>query len=191
MYESHPSTRLVSLPVGLARSSFPRRPTAPGSTKPRNRALFRVGLAPALGAVQAVTRRAHRRDCGMEDKHNDRTSSDTDPVCHGDNSSNQGQNREVPPGITHSISPSAPCPKSVLVVIMSNGDYLLVGYPQGGPTAIVVRDDVGSLRQALEAAFGSGYPPEEDASGNTADNSKRTGAVLPGHQALHTTQAQP
>jgi hypothetical protein len=45
-------------------------------------------------------------------------------------------------------------PETLLVVLMTNGSYLLVGYPQAGPTAFVVRDDAGPLREALATAFG-------------------------------------
>jgi hypothetical protein len=102
----------------------------------------------------------------------------------GDQGHDQNRN---PRGINRSISPGVPCPETMLVVLMTNGSYLLVGYPQAGPTALVVHDDAGPLRQVLTAAFGD--PTDETASGN--GNGKRTGAVLPGHKALHTTQTQP
>jgi hypothetical protein len=34
---------------------------------------------------------------------------------------------------------------------MSNGSYVLVGYPQGEPAAFVTAEEAGSLRQALTA----------------------------------------
>lgn len=116
---------------------------------------------------------------------NGQTSRDTDHVCHCDGSSSQGRAREVPPGINHSISPGVPCPETVLVAVMSNCSYLLVGYPQAGPAALVVHDDAGPLRQALTAAFGGST--DEAASGN----GNSTEIAVPGNKALHTTQAQP
>jgi hypothetical protein len=38
---------------------------------------------------------------------------------------------------------------------MSDGSYLLVGYPQGEPVAFAVREDVDLLRRGLEGAFGT------------------------------------
>lgn len=61
-------------------------------------------------------------------------------------------------GIGHSICPGAPVPATVLVVVMSDGSYLLVGYPQGEPSAYVIAEDAVTLRQALGTAFGSGVP---------------------------------
>ncbi|MGH3910534.1 MAG: hypothetical protein ACRDRM_06845 [Pseudonocardiaceae bacterium] len=58
-------------------------------------------------------------------------------------------------GIDHSICPSAPVPATVLVVVMSDGGYLLVGYPQGEPSAFVISEDAVPLRHALATAFGS------------------------------------
>ena len=57
--------------------------------------------------------------------------------------------------IMRSVIPGVPCPETLLVVVMSNGGYLLVGYPQGGPTAYVDGHDAGPLSQALRAAFES------------------------------------
>jgi hypothetical protein len=115
----------------------------------------------------------------VENKTNGQASRDT---CHNDG---KGicNSQHVQRG--NSISPGVPCPENVLVAVMSNGSYLLVAYPQAGPTALVIHDDAGPLRQALTAAFGG--PTDETASGN----GKRTGAVLPGHEALYTKQAQP
>lgn len=42
----------------------------------------------------------------------------------------------------------------VLVVVLSNGSYLLVGYPVGAPAAFVTAEDAGLLRQGLDGAFG-------------------------------------
>ncbi|MGH3797264.1 MAG: hypothetical protein ACRDSP_20510 [Pseudonocardiaceae bacterium] len=58
-------------------------------------------------------------------------------------------------GIDHSICPSAPVPATVLVVVLSDGSCLLVGYPQGEPSAFVIAEDAMPLRHALAAAFGS------------------------------------
>lgn len=114
---------------------------------------------------------------------------------HGDNQPNQSfewfqrsdgtnmnNHHHVPRGIRHSVRPGAPCPKTILVAIMTNGSYLLMGYPQGGPTALVVSDDVGPLWQALHAAFGS--PPDEDSTSRNR-SSKHTDAVPPGPRTPH------
>lgn len=45
--------------------------------------------------------------------------------------------------------PRVPCPETVLVVVMTDGSHVLVGYPQGEQVAFVVRDDAGPLREAL------------------------------------------
>ena len=76
---------------------------------------------------------------------------DTGRFRHGNDTGN-GQ-KELP-DIGHSIRPGVPVPETVLVAVMSDGSYRLVGYPQSEPAAFVVRDDAGSLRQALRAAFG-------------------------------------
>lgn len=60
-----------------------------------------------------------------------------------------------PPGMEHSISPGVPCPETVLVVVMADGSYLLVGHPWGKPTAFVACHDAGLLHRALETAFGN------------------------------------
>ncbi len=65
------------------------------------------------------------------------------------------------------------------------GSYLLVGYPQGEPTAFVVRDDADPLWQALQGAFGR--PTAEAVNGNGNGN----GIVVAGHGVLRTKQAQP
>ena len=57
--------------------------------------------------------------------------------------------------IIRSVIPGVPCPETLLVVVMSNGGYLLVGYPRGCPTAYVAGPDAGPLSQALRAAFES------------------------------------
>lgn len=38
--------------------------------------------------------------------------------------------------------------------MLSDGSYLLVGYPQGEPAAFVTVADAGLLRQGLDGAFG-------------------------------------
>lgn len=105
---------------------------------------------------------------------------DTGNFPHGDDTSN-GQ--EAPPGIARSIRPAVPCPETVLAAVMSDGSYLLLGYPQGEPAAFVVGDDADLLRQALQAAFG--YATDSAVSGN----SNRT--VVPGNRAPHPQQVQP
>lgn len=57
-------------------------------------------------------------------------------------------------GLGCSIRPGAPAPETVLVVVMNDSSYLLVGYPQGGPSAYVTTKDAAPLRQVLAAAFG-------------------------------------
>jgi len=106
---------------------------------------------------------------------------------------------------TRSVIPGVPCPETLLVVLMTTGSYLLVGYPQAGPTALVIHDDAGPLRQALAAAFGPGRPTEASVNGKTADEAvsgnstgtnKHTSSgtalvAVPGPEPLPTTQAQP
>jgi hypothetical protein len=58
-------------------------------------------------------------------------------------------------GIEHSIRPASPCPDTVLVAVMTDGSYLLMAYPLGEPTALVVAKDAGGLQRELAAAFGS------------------------------------
>ena len=77
-----------------------------------------------------------------------------------------------------------PCPETVLVVLMSNGSYVLVGYPQGGLAAFVARDDAGLLRKALTAAFKPGRLIDEGAIGN--DTSENNRAVLIGREPVNT-----
>lgn len=67
-------------------------------------------------------------------------------------------------GLDHSICPGAPVPVTMLVAVMSDGSYLLVGYPQGEPSAFVIAEDAVTLQQALDTAFGSRAPTgQEDA----------------------------
>jgi hypothetical protein len=68
------------------------------------------------------------------------------------------------------------CPETVLVVLMSNGSYVLVGYPQGGPAAFITAEDAGSLRQVLTAAFKPGHQTDESAIGNGNSTSESDGA---------------
>ncbi|MGH3797161.1 MAG: hypothetical protein ACRDSP_19995 [Pseudonocardiaceae bacterium] len=57
-------------------------------------------------------------------------------------------------GLTRSITPGVSCPETVLAVVMSDGAYLLVGYPQGEPAAFIAADDADLIRHALTTAFG-------------------------------------
>ncbi len=95
-----------------------------------------------------------------------------------------GRDRGEPSGIDHSISPGVPCPDTVLAVVMSDGSYLLVGYPQNGPAAFVTRDDAGPLRRALQGAFGS---PTDDAVGG---NGGSDGIAVSGNGAMRTGKVQ-
>lgn len=74
----------------------------------------------------------------------------------------QRKDQELPPGIDHSIRPGVPCPETVLVAVMSDSSYLLVGYPQSEPAAFVTGEDADLLRDALAGAFG--YPTDGVAS---------------------------
>jgi hypothetical protein len=123
----------------------------------------------------------------MENENNCQTGTNTDTWCPGtgeDQSDNHSQKAPPGIGIAHSISSGAPCSETVLVVLMSNGSYVLVGYPQGGPAAFVTAEDAGSLRQALTAAFEPGHLIDEGATGN--DTSENTGAVLTGREPMST-----
>lgn len=113
-----------------------------------------------------------------------RTGADTDGFRHGDGMDKR-ESQEAPPGIGHSIRPDMPVPDTVLVAVMNDGSYLLVGYPQREPAAFVIAEDAGSLRQALEAAFGN--PTDEAVSGNGNSN----GIVVAGNGALDTKTVQP
>ena len=80
---------------------------------------------------------------------------------HEDNQTGQGTGRFrhgdgiVMGGVTHSIRPGMPCPATVPVLVLSNGSYRLVGYPDGEPAAFVIAEDAGPFRQRLAVAFGS------------------------------------
>jgi hypothetical protein len=124
----------------------------------------------------------------MENEHNCQTGTNTDNRCPGtgEDQSDNHNSQKAPPGIgiAHSISSGAPCPETVLVVLMSNGSYVLVGHPQGEPAAFVTAEDAGSLRQALTAAFEPGCLIDEGAIGN--DTSENTGAVQAGREPMST-----
>lgn len=98
-----------------------------------------------------------------------------DGHCHDDGT---GDGQHVQRGIGRSIRTGVPCPETVLVVVMSDGSYLLVDHPQGEPTAFVFRDEAGPLRQALDGVLGN--PGDEAVSGNGNSN----GTVAPGHKVL-------
>jgi hypothetical protein len=65
---------------------------------------------------------------------------------------------------------------------MSDGSYLLVGYPQGEPAAFAVGEDADLLRQGLEGAFGN---PKEWENGNS------NGTVAPENGARRAEKVQP
>jgi hypothetical protein len=104
---------------------------------------------------------------------------DPDGSCHSDGT---GNDQEAPPGIGRSIQPGVPCPETVLVAVMSDGTYLLVGYPQGEPAAFAVGEDADLLRQGLEGAFGN---PKDGENGNS------NGTVAPGNGARRAEKVQP
>jgi hypothetical protein len=81
-------------------------------------------------------------------------------------------------GLDRSICPGTPVPATVLVVVLNDGSYLLVGYPQSGPSAYVTAEDAVPLRQALAAAFGSEQP-----AGNKA--------AIPGSDLMRGKATQP
>lgn len=98
----------------------------------------------------------------------------TDDQCHGDDQ-DQRQHR-----LERSIRPGVPCPETVLVAVMSDGSYLLVGYPRGELAAFVVGEEAEQLKQALAGTFGN--PQDEPANGN--------GSETPEHETLSTKQGQ-
>lgn len=94
------------------------------------------------------------------------------------------QDYEVPPGIGHSIRPDAPCPEIVLVAVMSDGSYLLVGYPQGEPAAFVVSENTNLLRRGLDDAFGNSTDEAAGRNGNSNET------IVPYNRALRIEKAQ-
>lgn len=93
---------------------------------------------------------------------------------HGDNQ-DQRTSKGTPPGTIHSISSGLPCPETVLIARMTDGSYLLMAYPRREPATFVTAEDAGSLREALNAAFGT--TPDTAVS----SNGKHTGAVPQGY----------
>jgi hypothetical protein len=126
----------------------------------------------------------------MENEHNCQTGTNTDNWCPGTGEDQSGKHnsQHASPGIgiAHSISTGVPCPETVLVVLMSNGSYVLVGYPQGGPAAFVTAEEAGSLRQVLTAAFEPGHQTDEAATWNTTSIRENNGIVLTGHEPIST-----
>lgn len=101
-------------------------------------------------------------------------------MCHG-GGTGPDRDRGEPSGSDHSISPGVLCPDNVLVVVTSDGSYLLVGYPQNGTAAFVTWDDAGPLRQALQGAFGNLI--DDAVGGNGSSNGiavSRNGAMRAG-----------
>jgi hypothetical protein len=70
-------------------------------------------------------------------------------------------------GIEHSIRPGAPCPETVVIVVMTDGSHLLVDYLQGMPAAFVTPKDAAPLRQVLGTAFGNLRVKPVDGEGST------------------------
>lgn len=56
--------------------------------------------------------------------------------------------------LSRSIRPGVPLPDTLLVAQMCDGGLLLQGW-RDGPSAYVISQDTGPLRQALATAFGS------------------------------------
>jgi hypothetical protein len=83
----------------------------------------------------------------MEHGH-ERLARDTESGRHGG-----GQGEEPEFGIAHSIRPGVTAAATVLVVAMTDGSYLLVGYPQSEPAAFIVVDDAHPMRQELTTAL--------------------------------------
>jgi hypothetical protein len=77
--------------------------------------------------------------------------------------------------------------ETVLVAVMTDGSYLLKSYPQGEPAAFVTAEDAGPLREALNGELGT----TSGAAVSTNGNGRHINIVPPGHEALHTKQAQP
>lgn len=98
----------------------------------------------------------------------------TDNQPHGDSQDQQQL------GIGRSIRPGAPCPETILVAVMTDGSYLLVGYPRGELTTFIAAQDAGSLREALAEAFGH----------STDEVVSRNGNGIPEHEPRSTEQAQ-
>lgn len=106
-----------------------------------------VRRSPALGAGQPI----RQHSIGVVGVENGEIcQGGTDPYGPCRSSSND---QEAPPGIGRSIRPGVPCPETVLVAVMSDGSYLLVGYPQGEPAAFMAGEDADLLRQELERVF--------------------------------------
>jgi hypothetical protein len=67
---------------------------------------------------------------------------------------------------------------------------LLVGYPQGEPTAWVVRNDAGSLRRPLPRHSDPDTPQPSMPMGIPPPPARRTGTVTPGNEPLSTRQGR-
>lgn len=65
----------------------------------------------------------------------------------------KGPSQPVSAGIDYSISPGVPCPETVLVAVMTDGGYLLIGRTPEMPLAFVAARDAGPLRHALQQAY--------------------------------------
>ncbi len=74
-----------------------------------------------------------------------------------------------------------PCPETGLVTVMTDGSYLLVGYPRGEPTAFVIREEAELLKQALAEAF------EDPIDGAASTNS----SAAPEYDTVCIKQVQP
>lgn len=76
------------------------------------------------------------------------------------------RSRPVQWGIERSIRPGASVPATVLVAEMEDGSLFLHGW-RDGPSAYVIAEDAGPLRQALAVAFGSADATVSDVQGES------------------------
>lgn len=84
-------------------------------------------------------------------------------------------------GIDHSISPGVPCPQTVPLAVMSDGGYLLVGYPHGLHLRRSLQ--VGRERNVTEPS------PKQDQPDDSVDRQATyTGAGRPGRVSVKSTE---
>lgn len=146
---SHPGTRQVS---GWFSRPPPERERCTGRALDSRTAPLPGELAPVLGADHEGNNELGGKTTVHEaDYHELRDG----PREAGQDTSGCGSGDDVGmAGLSQSITPGVPCPDTVLVVMMSNRSYLLVGSPEGKPAAFVTFEDAGLLREGLAMAFG-------------------------------------